>query len=263
MSIALHEAQLRSELAATLDGPEVRQGLQAMLADRFLLAFFLMSVSEGEGMGAAGVAAIREEEIARLLHDIERQQREEGGHQRGSLELARELFPEFFDAGEYRYASRLTGREYYLTVLQCNRQRLKERGLYSRLNLYLTTTFGYEVMVVLYYGAVIEALEEADLARPVRVRMQAELRRILSEEETHLEIEDQHNTLLGCDRSSLGPRALELVEALDRLQVEDYHWAAELSMRELAKMIGRYAGGLAFRHEIESGAPARDGAEGA
>jgi len=256
MSIALHEAELRSKLASILEGPEVRRGLREMVADRFLLAFFLMSVSEGEGMGEAGVAAIREEEIAHLLHDIERQQREEGGHQRGSLELAQELFPEFFEAGQYRYASRLTGREYYLSVLQQNRQRLKERGLASRLNLYLTTTFGYEIMVVLYYGAVIDALGEAKVPRTVRERMQAELRRILAEEETHLEIEDQHNTLLACDRSSLGPRALEMLEALEHLQVEDYHWAAELSMRELAKMIARYADGPSFRREIEAGASA-------
>ena len=48
--------------------------------------------------------------------------------------------------------------QHYLDVLQQNRERLKDRGVYSRLNLYLTTTFGYEIMVGLYYGAVIDAV---------------------------------------------------------------------------------------------------------
>jgi hypothetical protein len=250
MSLALHEAAVREKLAAYLDGPEVRRGLLEMVADPFLLAFFLMSVSEGEAMGEAGVAAIREEEIAALIHDIERQEREEGGHKQGSLDLARELFPDYFDAGEYRYARALTGREYYVTVLQQNRQHLKDRGLYSRLNLYLTTTFGYEVMVVLYYGAVIDAVEASDLPADVKARVAAELRRILAEEETHLEIEEQHNALLAADRSALGARA----------GIDDYHWAAELAIRKVAKMIGRYGGGEAFRREIEARARAAQGA---
>ncbi len=256
MRVELHEAGVREKLAVHLQGPQVKQGLAHMVNDPFLLAFFLMSVSEGEGMGEAGVAAIRDEEIARLLHDIERQEREEGGHEQGPLELARELFPEYFDGGVYRYASKLTGREYYLTVLQQNRQHLKDRGLYSRLNLYLTTTFGYEVMVVLYYGATIDALEASALPASTRRRVAAELRRILSEEETHLEIEEQHNTLLRADRSALGPRAVELLDALARLSAEDYHWAAELAMREVARSIERYAAGPDFRREIEASSPA-------
>jgi hypothetical protein len=253
--VELDEAAVRDRLARYLEAPEVKRGLEAMLADEFLLAFFLMSVSEGEAMGEAGVAAIREEEIAALIHDLERQQREEGGHKQGSLDLARELFPAYFDDGQYRWASKLSGRDYYVTVLQQNRERLKERGLYSRLNLYLTTTFGYEVMVVLYYGAVIQALEaSAALSPDVRRRIAAELRRILAEEETHLEIEDQHNALLRADRSKLGPRAVEQLDALERLGAADYHWAAELSMREVARMIARYASGAEYRREIESGA---------
>jgi hypothetical protein len=252
MSLELHEADVRQKLAVFLDGPEVKRGLREMVTDPFLLAFFLMSVSEGEAMGEAGVAAIREEEIAGLIHDIERQEREEGGHKQGSLDLARDLFPEHFDAGEYRYTRALTGREYYVTVLQQNRQHLKDRGVYSRLNLYMTTTFGYEVMVVLYYGAVIDAVEASDLPPEVKARVAAELRRILAEEETHLEIEDQHNALLEADRSALGPRAVEQLDALERLDVDAYHWAAELTMREVAKMIGRYAGAGDFRREIEA-----------
>jgi hypothetical protein len=253
--VELDEAAVRDRLARYLEAPEVKRGLEAMLADEFLLAFFLMSVSEGEAMGEAGVAAIREEEIAALIHDLERQQREEGGHKQGSLDLARELFPAYFDDGQYRWASKLSGRDYYVTVLQQNRERLKERGLYSRLNLYLTTTFGYEVMVVLYYGAVIQALEaSAALSPDVRRRIAAELRRILAEEETHLELEDQHNALLRADRSKLGPRAVEQLDALERLGAADYHWAAELSVREVVRMIGRYAAGAEYRREIESGA---------
>jgi hypothetical protein len=239
-----------------LQTPEVKRGLAQLVSDPFLLAFFLMSVSEGEGMGEAGVAAIREEEIARLLHDIERQQREEGGHQQGTLELARELFPEYFYGGQYRHASRLNGREYYVSVLQQNRARLKQRDCYSRLNLYLTTTFGYEVMVVLYYGAVIDAVEASGLPAETRRRIATELRRILSEEETHLGIEAQHNALLAADRSALSPRAVELLEALERLTPEDYFAAAELAMREIAKSIARYAEGATFRREIESPPPA-------
>jgi hypothetical protein len=256
MTIQLDEAATRAKLAHVLEGERVREGLRAMTRDRGLLAFFLMSVSEGEAMGAAGVSAIREEEIAQLIHDIERQEREEAGHHQLSLALARELFPERFDeAGRYRYASRLTGREYYTAVLQENRAHLKERGVYSRLNLYLTTTFGYEVMVALYYGAVIEAVERSDLPAEVRERVASTLRRILAEEETHLEIAEQHDALLRADRSGLGPRAVELLEQLERLTAEDYAWAAELCMRHIAEMAGRYADGAAYRAEIERPVP--------
>lgn len=252
MSVRLHEASVREKLAVLLEGPEVERGLEQTVSDPFLLAFFLMSVSEGEAMGEAGVAAIREEEIARLIHDIDRQEREEGGHKEGTLQLARELFPEYFDGGEYRYASQLSGREYYVNVLQQNRQRLKERGVYSRLNLYLTTTFGYEVMVVLYYGAVIEAVEASALPAEAKRRVATELRRILAEEETHLEIEEQHNRLLQADRSRLGPRAAELLDALGRLTEADYLEAAELSVREVVKLIRRYATGEEYRRAIEA-----------
>lgn len=256
MSIGLDEAATRAKLAHVLEAPAVQAGLRAMTQDPGLLAFFLMSVSEGEAMGAAGVAALREEEIARLIHDIDRQEREEAGHHRLSLELARELFPGFFDAeGRYRHAGRLTGREYYTAVLQENRQRLKERGLYSRLNLYLTTTFGYEVMVALYYGAVIEAVERSELPAAVRERIAGVLRRILAEEETHLEIAEQHDALLRADRSRLGPRAVAMLEQLEALTVEDYEWAAELCMRHIAEMAARYAAGPAYRAEIEAPAP--------
>jgi hypothetical protein len=252
MSIELNEDSIREKVAHYMDDPSVVQGLAEMVSDRFLLAFFLMSVSEGEAMGEAGVAAIREEEIAKLIHDIERQQREEGGHKQLSLDLARDFFPEYFDEGEYRYGDKLTGRDYYLAVLQENRGRLKDRGAYSRLNLYLTTTFGYEIMVGLYYGAVIDAVAASDLAPELKNPIVTQLRRILDEEDTHLEIATQHNALLGADHAGLSERTIELLEALGKLTTDDYEWAAELSMKEVVKMVGRYAAGPRFRKEIEA-----------
>jgi len=250
-TIELDESAIRAKLAHYMDDPSVVRGIRATVADRFLLAFFLMSVSEGEAMGEAGVAAIREEEIARLIHDIERQEREEAGHKQLSLDLARGLFPEFFDGGDYRHREQLTGREYYLGVLQANRQRLKERGCYSRLNLYLTTTFGYEIMVGLYYGAVLEAAAASDLPPELKGPVVAQLRRILDEEDTHLEIATQHNALLAADRSGLSPRTVDLLDRLEALTADDYAWAAELSMKEVVKLIARYGEGAAFRDEIE------------
>jgi hypothetical protein len=252
MAIQLNEDAIRAKYAHYMDDPSVVRGLAEMVSDPFLLAFFLMSVSEGEAMGEAGVAAIREEEIAQLIHDIERQQKEEGGHKEISFDLAREFFPEYFDEGEYRYADKLTGRDYYLAVLQQNRERLKDRGVYSRLNLYLTTTFGYEIMVGLYYGAVIDAVAASSLAPELKTPIVEQLRRILDEEDTHLEIATQHNELLAADRTGLAERTTSLLEALGNLTADDYEWAAELSMKEVVKMIGRYASGPRFREEIEA-----------
>lgn len=254
--IALDESALRQKLSHYLAEDLVQQGLREMVADPFLLAFFLMSVSEGEAMGEAGVTAILEEELAALLRELERQQREEAGHKQLSQDLARELFPEYFDAGIYRYASQLTGREYYMAVLQENRQHLKDRGAYSRLNLYLTTTLGYEIMVALYYRAVIDAVQGSSLPPAIRDRVAAQLRRILAEEETHLGIAAQHDLLLAADRSGLGARTALLLDRLDSLTPEDYAWAAELSMRKIVEMVGRYAAGARYRAAIESAAGA-------
>ena len=251
MAIELHENAIRDKFAHYIGDPLVVRGLSEMVSNPFLLAFFLMSVSQGEAMGEAGVATIREEEIANLIEDIERQEREEAGHKQLTLDLARDLFPEYFDDGAYRYAEKLTGREYYITVLQENRQRLKDRGCYSRLNLYLTTTFGYEIMVGLYYQAVIDAVAASDLAPALKDPMVSQLRRILDEEDTHLEIATQHNALLEADRTGLGSRAVEFLEALETLTTDDYEWAVELSMKEIVKMIGRYGRGAEFRAEIE------------
>lgn len=255
MGIVLDESALRARLAHHMEDPRLQQGLREMVADPFLLAFFLMSVSEGEAMGEAGVAAILEEELAGLIRDLEKQHREEAGHKQLSLDLARELFPEFFDAGEYQYASKLTGREYYVGVLQENRTRLRERGAYSRLNLYLTTTLGYEIMVALYYQAVIDAVEASALPPAIRDRVAEQLRRILDEEETHLGVAEQHDALLAADRSGLGPRTVELLDRLEALRAEDYEWAAELCMRHIVEMAGRYAAGPRYRAELESPEP--------
>jgi hypothetical protein len=253
MTIELSEDAARRKFAHFMDDPTVVKGIREMISDRFLLAFFLMSVSEGEAMGEAGVAAIREEEIAQLIEDIERQQQEEAGHKQLSLDLARDLFPEYFDDGEYRYRDRLSGREYYVAVLQQNRDHLKQRGAYSRLNLYLTTTFGYEIMVGLYYGAVLDAIAASDLTADLKEPLTRQLRRILDEEDTHLEIATQHNALLEADRSKLAPRTVELLDRLAALTADDYEWAAELSMKQIVATIGRYADGARYRAEIQSG----------
>jgi hypothetical protein len=258
MIIELDENAIRDKVAHYMTAPPVVQGIREMLSDRFLLAFFLMSVSEGEAMGEAGVAAIREEEVARLVADIERQQREEAGHKQLSLDLARSLFPEYFGRdGYYRYQDRLTGRGYYLRVLQQNRDRLRERGRYSRLNLYLTTTFGYEIMVGLYYGAVLDAVERSDMPTELRHAVAGQLRRILDEEDTHLSIATQHDALLRADRSELSERTVSLLDDLAKLSADDYEWAADLSVREVVGLIGDYARGDAFRSEIEAAAAAQ------
>jgi hypothetical protein len=256
MKIELSEDAIRDKFAHYMHAPEVVRGIEEMIGDRFLLAFFLMSVSEGEAMGEAGVASIREDEIAALIDDIERQQIEEAGHKELSLDLARSLFPEFFEDGAYRWSDRLSGREYYVAVLQANRDHLKERGAYSKLNLYLTTTFGYEIMVGLYYGAVLDAIAASELEPGLKDPLLKQLRRILDEEDTHLEIATQHNALLEADRSGLSPRSLELLSQLELLTADDYEWAAERSMKQIAKTIGRYADGARYRAEIEAGAAA-------
>jgi len=258
MAIELDEDAIRGNVAHYMEEASVIEGIGAMLRDRFLLAFFLMSVSEGEAMGEAGVSAIREEEISRLIEDIERQEREEAGHKQLSLDLARDLFPEYFDSdGDYRYQDHLTGRSYYLRVLEKNRERLRERDRYSRLNLYLTTTFGYEIMVGLYYGAVVDAVEASNLSAELKAPLAGQLRRILAEENTHLEIATQHNALLEADRTGLSERTVSLLDDLAKLTEADYEWAAQLSMREVVGLIGRYAEGPAFRAEIEAAAAAQ------
>jgi hypothetical protein len=139
--------------------------------------------------------ALRQEELAVLIHGLTRQEDEERGHKEGTREAALELFPDLFDGERYRYDAQLSGRPYYVTVLEANRARLEQRDCYTRVSLYLTTTFGYEVMVVLLYEAVARAVAASPLPPEIRDRVVSVLRGILAEEETHLGVADQHAAL--------------------------------------------------------------------
>jgi hypothetical protein len=245
------EEEIRARLAPLLDDPTVRRGIEVLATDPFFTAFFLTSVSQGEGLGAAAVSAIGDEEIAARLHDLARQEAEERGHEARSLSAARRLFPEYFDDGAYRFADSLQGRPYYVTVLEANRERLKSCGRYSRLNQYLTTTFGYEVMVVLLYRAAAEAFRRA--TGPHGAEIATLLDGILDEEETHLGILEQHQALLELDRAALSPAAAQAVDGLGLLSDDDYAFAAELAVRQVVDMMSRYAEPAAYRAEIEAG----------
>ena len=256
MGIELDEAALLRELAPRLEGAAFRRGIANLTGDRFFLAFFLASVSQGEGLGEAAVAMIGQDELAARIRDLERQEAEERGHKERTLDVALELFPEFFEAGVHRHADALQGRAYYVAVLQRNRERLRERGRGSRLNVYLTTTFAYEIMVLLLYRAVAAAVARSPLPGPVRARVAAVLDGILAEEETHVGVVEQHDALLATPRESLSEPARELLDALERLEVEDYRAAARDAVEQVAAMMERYADGARYRAEIESGASA-------
>jgi hypothetical protein len=252
VAIALDLAKTREELAPLLDDPVVQRGLRCLAEDRFLLAFFLLGVSQGEALGEAGVAAIRQAEIARLLEGLEQQQHEERGHKEMTRDVVAEVFPEAFVDGRYPYEAALFGRPYYTSVLQANRARLRELGRYSRLNLYLTTTFAYEIMVELLYAAVAHAVSRASLPARVRERVGAVLERILREGATHVGLLAQHDALLRADRAELPAEAREMLEALARIGAEDYRWAADRAVREIAGWLRRYAEPARFRAEIEA-----------
>jgi hypothetical protein len=169
----------------------------------FAYALPIRRMIEGKGSaredgGNSGVTypldegALRQEELAALIHGLTRQEDEERGHKQGTREAALELFPDLFDGELYRYDAQLSGRPYYVAVLEANRARLEQRDCYTRLSLYLTTTFGYEVMVVLLYGAVVRAIAASPLSPHIRDRVVSVLRGILAEEETHLGVVDRH-----------------------------------------------------------------------
>jgi hypothetical protein len=252
MAIDLDEAAVRERLRPLTQSPRFLRAVENVTADPLFLSLFLMGVSFGEALGEKGVAAIREDEVARQMHDLERQRLEEHGHAGGARLIVEELFPEHFDAGRYRYEESLFNREYYFTVREENRRRLKEQGRYSRLNLYLTTSFGYEVMVELLYGAVLGALRRSPLPRQVRERVELVLTMILRQEETHLGIVAQHNRLLGIGRSGLSPRGAATLDALALVQVEDYGWAANLAVREIVRAYAPYAEAATVRAYLES-----------
>jgi hypothetical protein len=248
--IQLDEKAVRERLRPRLDEARFRRAIENVTSDRLLLSLFLMSVSHGEGLGEAGVAAIGQKEIAALLYELRRQRLEEHGHMEAARLLAQELFPEFFAHGHYRYEDFVVGRDHYLRVREANRRRLRERGRQSRLNLYLTTTFGHEVMLELLFGAVIEALHRSALPQPLTERVELVLTTILRLEETRAGLIAQHNALLAADRASLSVGACDALARLARLTAADYEWAAELAVSEILVSYGPYADADAVRARL-------------
>lgn len=96
MTLRLDEEELRRKLEPLLDDTDFRAGVANVASDPFFLAFFLASVSEGEGLGESAVALIGQDELAKRIRDLERQEREERGHKERSLDAARALFPDYF-----------------------------------------------------------------------------------------------------------------------------------------------------------------------
>lgn len=236
----LDEQALLRRLSDECLGPRFRRGIEALAGDPFHLAFFLASVSQGEGLGENAVGLIGEDALARRIDDLKRVEAEERAHKERTLCVAQELFPEFFEGGLYRYGEVLDGRAYYVEVLERNRARLKERGRHSRLNLYLTTTFGYEIMVMLLYPAVAEGVRASSLPEATRSRVVRVLEGIVEEESTHLGVAAQHEALLASSPAGLPPEALGMLAALEKLEAEDYVHCAELSVRHVAEMMERY-----------------------
>ena len=221
--IALDEASLRARLHALIDDARLRKAIVNLTADRLLLSLFLVAAAHGEGLAEAGVAAIDEPEIAALLAPATTE----------ATKLAvQDLLPEFFDHGQYRYED-VVGRDYYFTVREANRRRLRERGRYSSLNLHLTTTFGYGVMVELVYGAVMDALKRSPLPRPLAERAAAGLGTICRRDGDGATILARHDALLTAPRDGLAMSAREALRLLERLTARDYEWAADLAVREV------------------------------
>jgi hypothetical protein len=240
MTLVLDEDAVRDRLRPLTETASFRGAVAGIVGDRVPLSIFLTGVSLGEGLGEAGVAAIGEEDIAALMHDLRRQRLEEHGHMEGTRLAVRELFPEHFDGDRYRFADRLLGTDYYFAVREANRARLRARDRSSRLNLYLTTSFGYEIMVGLLYGAVLEALPRSPLPAPLVEQVAFVLTVILRQEETHLGIVAQHNALLAADRGGLSAAATAMLDRLARLEAEDYEWIAELAVQEIVRVIAIY-----------------------
>jgi len=221
--IALDEAGLRARLRALIDDARLQKAIVNLTADRLLLSLFLVAAAHGEGVAEAGVAAIGEPEIAALLCPAATE----------ATKLAvQDVLPEFFDHGQYRYED-VVGRDYYFTVREANRRRLRERGRYSPLNLHLTTTFGYAVMVEIVYGAVIDALARSPMPRPLAERAAAGLATIRRRDGDGATILARHNALLAAPRDGLAASAREALRLLERLTARDYESAADLAVREV------------------------------
>lgn len=252
-ALELDEATLACRLQSLLEGPRVRWGLARLANDSFFLASFLVTVSEGEGLGESGVAIVGQRELARRIRELRRAEDGPAGPRERTLGATAEIFPEYFDASGYRYRPIPDGRAYYRGVLQENRAHLAQCGRRSRLNLYLTTTFGYEVMVAILYPAVAEEMARSRLSAAVRQQVAGLLEDVLSEEGTHLGVIDQHNALLSVPRIEFTSGARDMLDALARLRAEDYAFAAELSVRRAAELMGHYVRPRR-RAEIESSA---------
>ena len=88
------------------------------------------------------------------------------------------------------------------------------------------------------------------IAALLAVGIWAVLDGILREEETHLGMVDQHNALLVSPREGLSPEAGGMLDTLEKLTVEDYAFPAELAVRQIVTMTGRYAEPERYRAEI-------------
>ena len=241
--IEVDEGAVCANLRAVVDDARFRHAIANLTGDPLLLSLFLMGVGYGEGLAEAGLAAIGQDEIATLLP------REHRRVERARV-LVQELFPEFFDHGQYRYEDNVPGRDQYFAVREANRRRLRERGRYSALNLHLTTTFGYDVMLQLLGDAVSEALDRSPLPPAVTERVASVVGPLLAARDAEGGVVGQHNALLGVPRADLSPSAVDALELLARLTAADYEWAADLAARELVASYLPYADATAVRRRV-------------
>ena len=241
MPISIDEHTVLDGLRHYAKDAGLERSMARVVSDHVCLSLFLVGLSRGESLGEQGVAAISEEEISRLIEGLEVQRLEEHGHSEGALMLARELCPEDFEDGSYRYEASVGGTAYYFKIRELNRARLKKLGKYSRLNLYLTTSFGYEIMVELLFGTLLKALDDSPMPPEAVERIRFVVSVILSQEEEHAGLVAEHNLLLAADRNGLGERALAMIESLGAVEDADYLWTAELSVREIVPFMSVYA----------------------
>ena len=255
--IELDEASLQEEFKPLFRLPEFERALTNVMNDRLSLSLLLMALSYLEGIGELAIGAIRQGEVAQLMHDLRRHELEEHGHMIGIRLVVEELFSEFFEAGRYRYENFVyekVGKVYSLTVRETARRRLRQLGRYSPLNLYLTITFGGEIVVQVLYAVLIDALERSTFPAALKDRVRFVLQLILDQEETHdVLLAEQHNALLGSDRSSLSAEAREMLDQLGRLTGDDYRWTTEFMMRAFVSWTSAFFADLAqVRTTLES-----------
>src|SRR5262249_36971327 len=124
--IELDGTRVREAIRPGTDDARFRKAIDNLAGDRLLLSLFLMNGNHGEGAGEASVAANGQDEMAALLHEVRRRQRVEPRSTESTKLVVEELFPEFFEHGQYRYED-VVGRDYYFSVREANRRRLRER----------------------------------------------------------------------------------------------------------------------------------------